>query len=151
MTNFYFLKYLFRESAEGRYVPNAGFLEDVVFEDPSVSTISQQSDNDATSDHVNNDADNRESDVAMNGSDASYTDSSSKMQSNPNTDQQIMTDFDDLKVSENVQSDKGTNEDQNALSVEDVDALLDKCLLQAFYTTLKDKDLPIAGSTLWYE
>ncbi|KAJ0603929.1 putative SUI1 domain, PUA domain, PUA-like superfamily, SUI1 domain superfamily, Pre-PUA protein [Helianthus annuus] len=61
------------ESADARYVPNAGFLEDVVFEDPS----------------------------------------------------------------------------QVSLSVEDVDALLDKCLLQAFYTTLKDKDLPIAGSTLW--
>lgn len=149
MINFYFLNHLFRESAEGRYVPNAGFLEDVVFEDPSLSTISQQSDNDAASDH-DNDADNTQSDVAMNGSDASYPDSSSKIQSNPTTDQQIMTDFDDLKVSENVQSDKGSNEDQNTLSVEDVDALLDKCLLQAFYTTLKDKDLPIAGSTLWY-
>ncbi|KAI3805367.1 hypothetical protein L1987_27692 [Smallanthus sonchifolius] len=37
------------ESAEGRYVPNAGFLEDV-FEDPSLLTTSQQSDIDASLD-----------------------------------------------------------------------------------------------------
>nr|XP_043637192.1 eukaryotic translation initiation factor 2D [Erigeron canadensis] len=120
------------ESAEGRYVPNAGFLDDVVFEDPSLSTTSQQSDANQTSDHEN--GDNTELEVAM---------------GDPNDDQQITTDFGDLKVTENDQSDKGTNEDQITLSIEDVDALLDKCLLQAFYTTLKDKDLPIAGSTLW--
>lgn len=113
-------------------MPNAGFLEDVVFEDPSLSTTSQQSDADPTSDHEN--GDNRELEVSVDDS---------------NDDQQITTDFGDLKVAENDQSDKGTNEDQNTLLIEDVDALLDKCLLQAFYTTLKDKDLPIAGSTLW--
>ncbi|KAK1436649.1 hypothetical protein QVD17_02431 [Tagetes erecta] len=133
------------ESAEGRYVPNAGFLEDVVFEDPSLLTTSQQSDTDVTSDH-DNDADNRESEMAMNGTDASHPDSSSNMQSNPDIDQQVTTDLGDLKVTE---SDKGSTEEQATLSTEDVDALLDKCLLQAFYTTIKDKDLPIAGSTLW--
>ncbi|CAI9267143.1 unnamed protein product [Lactuca saligna] len=126
------------ESAEGRYVPNAGFLEDVVFEDPSLSTT------DATSDHENN-ADNQELEVA-NATIDDLDDSSS----NTNISQQVITDLDNLKVTENVESDKGTAaEDQNTLSVEDVDALLDKCLLQAFYTTMKDKDLPIAGSTLW--
>ncbi|KAK9069947.1 hypothetical protein SSX86_010345 [Deinandra increscens subsp. villosa] len=129
------------ESAEGRYVPNAGYLDDVVFEDPSLFTTSQQSDADVTISH-GNDEDNREAEVAMNGSDASHPDSSSKMQSNPDIDQ----DFGDLKLTE---GDKGSVEEQNMLSVEDVDALLDKCLLQAFYTTIKDKDLPIAGSTLW--
>lgn len=138
------------ESAEGRYIPNAGYLEDVVFEDPSLSTTSQQHDTtDTTNEIHDNDTDNIESEVALNGSDASNPDSSSKMQSNPNVDEQVTTDFGDLKVTENAQSDKGVDEDQNTLSVEDVDALLDKCLLQAFYTTLKDKDLPIAGSTLW--
>ena len=39
--------------------------------------------------------------------------------------------------------------DQHTLSTSDVDLLLDKCLLQALHTTLKDKDLPIPGSTLW--
>lgn len=86
----------------------------------------------------------------MNGQDVSYPDSSSEVQSNANVDQQVTADFGDLKVTEDVQCDKGSTEDQSTLSVEDVDALLDKCLLQAFYTTLKDKDLPIAGSTLWY-
>lgn len=81
----------------------------------------------------------------MNESDASLLDSSSNTQSNSNLDQ-VTTDLGDLKVTE---TDKGVNEGQISLSVEDVDALLDKCLLQAFYTTLKDKDLPIAGSTLW--
>lgn len=136
------------ESAEGRYVPNAGFLEDVVFEDPSLSTTCQQSDCNPSGDHEHDSADNTESEMAM---DATHPDSSSNMmqqqqQAESNVSQQVMTDFGDLKVSE---SDKATNEDQNTLSVEDVDALLDKCLLQAFYTTLKDKDLPIAGSTLW--
>nr|GEW55860.1 eukaryotic translation initiation factor 2D [Tanacetum cinerariifolium] len=128
------------ESAEDRYVPNVGFLEDVVFGDPSLFPDSQQSDTDATSDHENN---------ADDGQDASYPDSSSNMQSDPSADQQLTTDFGDLKMTENVQSDKVTSDDQTTLSVEDVDALLDKCLLQACYTTLKDKDLPIAGSTLW--
>ncbi|KAI3763052.1 hypothetical protein L1987_53501 [Smallanthus sonchifolius] len=133
------------ESADGPYVPNAGYLEDVVFEDPSLSITSQQYDTEVTSDH-DNDADNIESEVAMNDSNASFPDSSSNMQSNQNTDQQVTTDLGDLKVTE---SDKGVTEEQISLSVEDVDALLDKCLLQAFYTTIKDKDLPIAGSTLW--
>ncbi|KAI3684614.1 hypothetical protein L6452_33838 [Arctium lappa] len=134
------------ESAEGRYVPNAGFLEDVVFEDPST----QQCDlSHADAANHNSDGDNGELEAGMDGPDASYPDSSSKMQENPNIAQQVTTDLGDLTVTENVQSDKGIVEDQNPLSVEDIDALLDKCLLQVFYTTLKDKDLPIAGSTLW--
>ncbi|PWA96988.1 eukaryotic translation initiation factor SUI1 family protein [Artemisia annua] len=128
------------ESAEDRYVPNVGFLEDAVFGDPSLFPNSQQSDTDATSDHENN---------ADDGQDASYGDTSSNMPSDPNVDQQITADFGDLKVTENDRSEKVTADEQNTLSVEDVDALLDKCLLQACYTTLKDKDLPIAGSTLW--
>ncbi|KAL8225868.1 hypothetical protein R6Q57_018425 [Mikania cordata] len=133
------------ESAEDRYVPNAGFLDDVVFEDPSLPTTSQQSDTEVTSDHEN-DADNKGSEVVLNDMDASQTDSSSRLQSNPNLEEQVTTDIGDLKVTE---SDKGVTEDQISVSVEDVDALLDKCLLQAFYTTVKEKDLPIAGSTLW--
>ncbi|RDX97928.1 Eukaryotic translation initiation factor 2D, partial [Mucuna pruriens] len=39
--------------------------------------------------------------------------------------------------------------DQHTLSTADVDSLLDKCLLQALHTTVKDKDLPMPGSTLW--
>lgn len=56
----------------------------------------------------------------------------------------------DLKVTENVSTDGNNVEDQHTLSTEDVDEILDKCLLQALHTTVNDKDLPIPGSTLWY-
>lgn len=36
------------------------------------------------------------------------------------------------------------------LTTEEVDSLLDRCLLQALYTSIKEKDLPLPGSTLWY-
>jgi len=36
------------------------------------------------------------------------------------------------------------------LTTEEIDSLLDKCLLQALYTSIKEKDLPMPGSTLWY-
>ncbi|KAI3711022.1 hypothetical protein L2E82_40824 [Cichorium intybus] len=155
------------ESVEGRYVPNTGFLEDVVFEDPSLST------NDATNDHGNNpdnieleaamddmDANyldsssklephqNISQQAAMDDMDANYPDSSSKLEPHQNISQQVTTEFGHLKVTENVESDKIIAEDQNTLSTEDVDALLDNCLLQAFYTTPKDKDFPIVGSKL---
>ncbi|KAJ9559726.1 hypothetical protein OSB04_004886 [Centaurea solstitialis] len=113
------------ESAEGRYVPNDGFLEDVVFEDPSSQQCDDVSHADGDAMNHNGDADKGELEAGMDA------DSPSKMQEIPNVVQQ------------------GVVEEQSTLSVEDVDALLDKCLLQAFYTTLKDKDLPIAGSTLW--
>ncbi len=35
------------------------------------------------------------------------------------------------------------------LTIEEMDALLDKCLLEALHVTVKDKDLPMPGSTLW--
>lgn len=55
----------------------------------------------------------------------------------------------DLEVTDNASVEESTGEDQLNLSTEDVDMLLDKCLFQALYTTVKDKDLPMAGSTLW--
>ncbi|KAI3778393.1 hypothetical protein L2E82_07648 [Cichorium intybus] len=113
-----------------------------MLKDPSLST------NDATNDHGNN-PDNIELEAAMDDLDANYPDSSSKLEPHQNISQQVTTEFGHLKVTENVESDKIIVEDQNTLSTEDVDALLDNCLLQAFYTTPKDKDLPIAGSTLW--
>ena len=42
-------------------------------------------------------------------------------------------------------------DDQQTLSTADVNSLLDKCLLQALHTTVKDKDLPLPGSTLWWD
>lgn len=63
--------------------------------------------------------------------------------------EQVVEDMRELKVNENVSTEDANVEEQQNLSSEDVDALLDKCLLQALHTTVKDKDLPIPGSTLW--
>ena len=85
---------------------NVGFLEDAVFGDPFLFPNSQQPDADATSYHEN---------IADDGQDASYRDSSSNMASDPNVDQQITTDFGDLKVTENGQIEKVTADEQNTL------------------------------------
>lgn len=53
-----------------------------------------------------------------------------------------------MKVTENVTADESIDE-QLALSSEDVEAYLDRCFLQALHTTVKDKDLPMPGSTFW--
>ncbi|KAH1223039.1 Eukaryotic translation initiation factor 2D [Glycine max] len=53
----------------------------------------------------------------------------------------------DLKLPDTVSA--NDQDDQLTLSTADVDSLLDKCLLQALHTTVKDKDLPLPGSTLW--
>lgn len=54
-----------------------------------------------------------------------------------------------LQVAETASVSESKVDDQHQLSVEDVDSLLDKCLLQALHTTIKDKDLPMLGSILW--
>ncbi|KAL0326446.1 UNVERIFIED_CONTAM: Eukaryotic translation initiation factor 2D [Sesamum radiatum] len=63
--------------------------------------------------------------------------------------EQITTAMVDLQVVEDAAGIESNVDDQHLLSVEDVDALLDKCLLQALHTTVKDKDLPMPGSILW--
>ncbi|GMY07946.1 eukaryotic translation initiation factor 2D [Fagus crenata] len=144
------------ESVEGRYVPNAGFFEDVVFEDPALQQSSQASDScEGTTDVSNgqqNGDDNNEVgepiDITDVLSEPNYASSSSKQIDVDNVSaEEISACVGDLKVTDNVSSEESN--DQHTLSTEDVDALLDKCLLQALHTTLKDKDLPMPGSTLW--
>lgn len=63
---------------------------------------------------------------------------------------ELCADLKGLKVSEHVPAEEPNSEkEQRSLSSEEVDSLLDKCLLQALHTTVKDKDLPMPGSTLW--
>ncbi|GAB4861180.1 hypothetical protein Ancab_036337 [Ancistrocladus abbreviatus] len=141
------------ESVEGRFVPNAGFLEDVVYADPSflASVSSESCEAEAAVDH-HSDIDNKEGIEAIvaknDGSELEPT-SAAHVDDQDNVSGQITTEIDDLKVTDNVSIDEPTVEDQHPLSANDVDALLDKCLLQALHTTVKDKDLPIPGSTLW--
>ncbi|KAK1324018.1 hypothetical protein QJS10_CPA02g00804 [Acorus calamus] len=146
-----------RESVEGHYVPNAGFLEDVVFEDPALASINETSkpcEDTGSSSNDPNDVD------AQRGEEELVLDSDAHMkhQIEPSTpddieneiSEDVATDLAELKVADGVSSEKMNDEkDQHILSIAEVDALLDKCLLQALHTTVNDKDLPMPGSTLW--
>ncbi|XVF29815.1 hypothetical protein REPUB_Repub16aG0003600 [Reevesia pubescens] len=137
------------ESVEGHYVPNAGFLEDVVFEDPSFLASNQPSDSsegathgsDAEQSHINNENVGESVDV----NDAI---SETFAASTQNDSENAAMDAGDLKSTDNVAAAKSDIE-LHSLSIEDVDSHLDRCLLQALHTTVKDKDLPMPGSTLW--
>lgn len=63
--------------------------------------------------------------------------------------EQMATAMGDMQVVENASEAELNVDNQHSLSVEDVDALLEGCLLQALHTTVLDKDLPMPGSTLW--
>lgn len=139
-----------RESAENCYVPNAGFYQDVVYEDPALFPAGQASDalGDDSSVDQRNDLNNEQ---LVDGSASSGIESAPAEDSaRPNeVSEQITTAMADLHVTENAPGSESNAEEQHSMSAEDVDVLLDKCLLQALHTTLKDKDLPIPGSTLW--
>lgn len=149
------LDHIFRESAEGRYVPNAGFLEDVVFEDPSLSSC-QNSDSSEVSAETSIDQQNvsknhdGEESLDSSGIQADSTAASTRPIGDGNSGaNDIIAAVSDLNL-----PDTGfTHEpnDQHSLSTEDIDSLLDKCLLQALHTTVKEKDLPMPGSTLWWD
>ncbi|KAE8671034.1 putative serine/threonine-protein kinase cx32 [Hibiscus syriacus] len=140
------------QSVEGHYVPNPGFLEDVVVEDPSLLTSNQPSDSsegatrgsDVPESFIDNENTEEFIDVDHSISD---TFSASTQNGSDKSANKITTDDSDLK-SANV-TDMKSDIDLSSLSIEYVDSHLDICLLQAFHTTIKDKDLPIPGSTLW--
>lgn len=136
------------ESAENCYVPNTGFFEDVVFEDPALFSAGQASNS------CEDDSSVGQSTAIINEymGDASPTDGAAR-NTDPTLDNevsgQIVGAMADLQVVENVSGSESNVDDQRSLSVEDVDSLLDKCLLQALHTTVKDTDLPMLGSILW--
>ncbi|URD89548.1 Translation initiation factor SUI1 [Musa troglodytarum] len=147
----YYRDYLW-QSAEGHYIPNAGFLEDVVMEDPNLLSVSQPSDepldasNDA--DHVN--TSERDCVDISNIHASTDIDAPLNLDVTDQISKEITADISGLKVSDNVTAEEPSDEkEQQTLSSEEIDALLDKCLLQALHTTVKDKDLPMPGSTLW--
>lgn len=142
------------ESAENCYVPNTGFLEDVVFEDPALISTSQASDsreNDALVGQGNA-SNNEEIEDAPNVKNIpSILDPTSTEETVVRTDitEQRVTAMDDMRVVENASEAELNVDNQHSLSAEDVDAILEGCLLQALHTTVLDKDLPMPGSTLW--
>ncbi|KAK3031467.1 hypothetical protein RJ639_036527 [Escallonia herrerae] len=142
------------ESVETRYVPNAGFLEDVVFGDPFLVPLCQPSDsltNDASVNQENSGSNKEEGKVLDTTDGDTNVDSTSTAHPNSETETSglVLSDMGDLKVTENASVYETNAENQLTLSMAEVDALLHKCLLQALHTTVKDKDLPLPGSTLW--
>lgn len=141
------------ESAENCHIPNAGFLEGVVFEDPAVSFSSRASDSsevDPSVDPGNVTNNENMGEMVDADADSSGFNHPSTIQ-NDGADEitvQLTNDLSELNVAE-TSVDKSKTGGQHSLSVEEVDALLDKCLLQALHTTIKEKDLPICGSTFW--
>uniref|UniRef100_A0A3Q7IWU7 SUI1 domain-containing protein n=1 Tax=Solanum lycopersicum TaxID=4081 RepID=A0A3Q7IWU7_SOLLC len=141
------------ESAENCHVPNAGFLEDVVFEDPALSLSGRASDSSEVDPSVDpgNMISNEDMREAIDADTASSSVGQPSTTQNDGADEitlQLTSDLSELKVAETY-ADESNTEGQHSLCVEEVDALLDKCLLQALHTTIKEKDLPIPGSTFW--
>lgn len=143
------------DSAEGRYIPNEGFLEDVVLEDPKYVSASQVSKTAECKDvnfseHLQQGS----------GNDITHSQDGSQLDLEHETTVQLGTDnvpleqvakaIEELKVADNVAEEAADAKMLSAtMTVEELDALLDKCFLQALHTTVKDKDLPMPGSTLW--
>lgn len=143
-----------RESVEGRYVPNEGFLEDVVFGHPSLlsppshdTDLAEASGETSNGQQNNTKSDEAEGSLDVNELPADSSHTSTRPNSDGNTADEITAGMGDLKLPDSGSPNEPN--DQHTLSTSDVDLLLDKCLLQALHTTLKDKDLPIPGSTLW--
>ncbi|KAK2658826.1 hypothetical protein Ddye_005359 [Dipteronia dyeriana] len=143
------------ESVDGHLVPNAGFLEDMVQEDPALLSSSQVSGSfEGAADSSNNqqnDTGNKEGGQSVDPSNAISEPNPTSAAQNDfqnSTAEKVAADVGDLKVTEDIDADE-SNLEQHLLSTEDVDAHLDKCLLQALHTTVKDNELPMPGSTLW--
>ncbi|CAN6251926.1 unnamed protein product [Urochloa humidicola] len=128
------------DSADGRYVPNEGFFEDIVVEDPNFVSTSQSPDSaEETTEaaHGSEDAAAGTSDSADHGVQSEAT-------------EEITDGVNELKLPEDKSTEQAPDEKEHQnLTTEEIDSLLDKCLLQALYTSIKEKDLPMPGSTLW--
>ncbi|KAL5776069.1 hypothetical protein ACOSP7_009002 [Xanthoceras sorbifolium] len=139
------------ESVEGHPVPNEGFLEDMVHEDPALLSSSQVFTSSEGAADWSNDTSKEEGGQCVDPSNVISEPNPASVAQNDfqnSTAEEVAADVGDLKLTEDIDAD-GSNVEQQLLSTEDVDAHLDKCLLQALHTTVKDKDLPMPGSTLW--
>ncbi|XP_010247737.1 PREDICTED: eukaryotic translation initiation factor 2D [Nelumbo nucifera] len=144
------------ESAEGHYVPNAGFLEDVVLQDPALLPVCQTSDKCTDANNASSDEQNG-TDKAEKGElvDVQDIHQEEELATSIQTDikdpiEEITTEMSGLKATDDISTEELNGEkEQHALSSEEVDMLLDKCLLQALRTSVTDKYLPMPGSILW--
>ncbi|KAJ7541784.1 hypothetical protein O6H91_10G076500 [Diphasiastrum complanatum] len=142
------------EAAEGRYIPNAGFLEDIVLEDPAVKAAAQSQMTSTSSSSEARDFDTERLDDKVETvsilKDSTKSDLSvdSDRPLSVNSEEIVATEVHDLRIQEDYHMDDVATS-VAPVTVDEMDNLLDKCLLQALHTTLKDKDLPMSGSTLW--
>ncbi|CAL1392758.1 unnamed protein product [Linum trigynum] len=133
-------------SVDGHFVPNAGFLEDIVIEDLAASLVAQDSDSaeglDRHSPHDEQDGKTTdEVEKLAVANDAMDHLPSSSTEASKSQVEQLNVEVGNVKVSDNVGDESAAEEQQHTLSAEEVDSLLDNCLLQALHTTVKDKDL----------
>lgn len=136
----HYYKDLLWASADGRYVPNEGFYDDMVVEDPNFASASQHVDS------SEDPADCKQDKAAVDASDSHAGDPSIHSE----TIEAVTAGVSELNFPEEKTTEE-PNEDKEHqhLSTEEIDSLLDKCLLQALHKSVKDKDLPMPGSTLW--
>ncbi|TVU29700.1 hypothetical protein EJB05_21279 [Eragrostis curvula] len=134
------------DSADGRYVPNEGFYEDIVVEDPNFVSTSQSPDSSEEHAEGTHEGSVSAEDAAADISDSHVADPDV----HNDTVEEITDGVHELELPEGKTTEQQPEEKghQN-LTTEEVDSLLDKCLLQALYTSIKEKDLPLPGSTLW--
>lgn len=132
-------------------------MEDIVLEDPSLPSggqVSDSCDNDFSVGQTNVNNKEHMPDACTAEGTSSVIDSVSTDDPTVTDDisEQITTSLVDLHVMEDargIEPNVPNVSEPHLVSVEGVDMLLDKCLLQALHTTVKDKDLPIPGSMLW--
>lgn len=153
---FFLLGCVFRDSVEGHYVPNAGFFEDAVFEDPSLLSPPENSESTEVACETSNDQENnpKTSEVEESAEVNELIADSGPALTTPDDDEnetanEITAGVAELKLPDTSSANDAN--DQHNLSTAEIDLLLDKCLLQALHTTVKDKDLPMPGSTLWWD
>lgn len=138
------------ESVEGHYVPNGGFLEDVVIGDPALFSASQISDAFEGASDNQHDAFTNEKEEHVDGKDTHRETDVPTYDARDKVSEELAADLNGLEVSDHISAEEPSNEkEQQVLSSEEVDSLLDKCLLQALHVTVEDNDLPMPGSTLW--
>ncbi|EFJ36653.1 hypothetical protein SELMODRAFT_77083 [Selaginella moellendorffii] len=139
-------------SAEGRYVPNAGFSEGMISEDPSTSQ--QAGDGEGSAQGVDEQDQEHEQEQEQGGANSGDDGTEIYQVTEP---EYVAVDVKDLKLAPDTSAAEEADEECSSIEVgsstgvstEEMDLLLDRCLLQALHTTVKDKDLPIPASILW--
>lgn len=136
----HYYKDLLWASADGRYVPNEGFYDDMVIEDPNFASASQHIDS------SEDPSEGKQDKAAVDVSECLTEDHAI----NSETIENVTAGVSELNLPQEKTTEEQTEEKEHQhLSTEEIDSLLDICLLQALHTNIKDKDLPMPGSILW--